>query len=571
MGNNMDLDYEMFCYQCEQTANGKGCTRLGVCGKTPEIANLQDLLIYQVKGISCYGKVLSELGHPIEKAVIAFIESVLFTTLTNVNFDAEVHVQLLQESQKIKDSLREKVSASEGSSNLHDSDYCSCHTAQAQYRLPSTKSEMLHDAPIAGIMYDKSLDPDIRSLRQTILYGLKGISAYGHQARELGYCSDQVDSFYITALESLTDDRLTVEELIRMTMRTGEAAIEVMKVLDEANTSVYGNPSPHTVNVHIRKGPFIIVSGHDLKDLEMLLRQTEGTGINIYTHGEMLPSHGYEGLKKYPHLVGNFGGAWQDQQKQFDGIPGCILMTTNWLMRPRESYKDRIYSTNVVGWEGVKYIPKKPDGTKDFSEIIRHALELGGFTQDVEPHEIIVGFGHHATLSYADKIVQAVESGKLRHFFLIGGCDGARPGRNYYTDFAQLVPKNCMILTLACGKYRFNKMDFGEVAGLPRLLDIGQCNDVYSAIRIATTLADAFNTDVNGLPLSLIISWYEQKAVADLLALLSLGIRNIYLGPELPAFLSPNVLQYLVDTFHLRKITNPEDDIKTCLKQNVQA
>ena len=571
MGNNMDLDYEMFCYQCEQTANGKGCTRLGVCGKTPEIANLQDLLIYQVKGISCYGKVLSELGHPIEKAVIAFIESVLFTTLTNVNFDAEVHVQLLQESQKIKDSLREKVSASEGSSNLHDSDYCSCHTAQAQYQLPSTKSEMLHDAPIAGIMYDKSLDPDIRSLRQTILYGLKGISAYGHQARELGYCSDQVDSFYITALESLTDDRLTVEELIRMTMRTGEAAIEVMKVLDEANTSVYGNPSPHTVNVHIRKGPFIIVSGHDLKDLEMLLQQTEGTGINIYTHGEMLPSHGYEGLKKYPHLVGNFGGAWQDQQKQFDGIPGCILMTTNCLMRPRESYKDRIYSTNVVGWEGVKYIPKKPDGTKDFSEIIRHSLELGGFTQDVEPHEILVGFGHHATLSYADKIVQAVESGKLRHFFLIGGCDGARPGRNYYTDFAQLVPKDCMILTLACGKYRFNKMDFGEVAGLPRLLDIGQCNDVYSAIRIATTLADAFNTDVNGLPLSLIISWYEQKAVADLLALLSLGIRNIYLGPELPAFLSPNVLQYLVDTFHLRKITNPEDDIKTCLKQNVQA
>lgn len=571
MGNNMDLDYEMFCYQCEQTANGKGCTRLGVCGKTPEIANLQDLLIYQIKGISCYGKVLSELGHPIEKSVISFIESVLFTTLTNVNFDAEVHVQLLHESQKIKDSLREKVSASEGSSALHDSDYCSCHTAQAQYRLPSTKSEMLHDAPIAGIMYDKSLDPDIRSLRQTILYGLKGISAYGHQARELGYCSDQVDSFYITALESLTDDRLTVEELIRMTMRTGETAIEVMKVLDEANTSVYGNPTPHTVNVHIRKGPFIIVSGHDLKDLEMLLQQTEGTGINIYTHGEMLPSHGYEGLKKYPHLVGNFGGAWQDQQKQFDGIPGCILMTTNCLMRPRESYKDRIYSTNVVGWEGVKYIPKKPDGTKDFSEIIRHSLELGGFTQDVEPHEILVGFGHHATLSYADKIVQAVESGKLRHFFLIGGCDGARPGRNYYTDFAQLVPKDCMILTLACGKYRFNKMDFGEVAGLPRLLDIGQCNDVYSAIRIATALADAFNTDVNGLPLSLIISWYEQKAVADLLALLSLGIRNIYLGPELPAFLSPNVLQYLVDTFHLRKITKPEDDIKTCLKQNVQA
>lgn len=565
MGNNMDLDYEMFCYQCEQTANGKGCTRLGVCGKTPEIANLQDLLIYQVKGISCYGKVLSELGHPIEKAVIAFIESVLFTTLTNVNFDAEVHVQLLQESQKIKDSLREKVSASEGSSNLHDSDYCSCHTAQAQYRLPSTKSEMLHDAPIAGIMYDKSLDPDIRSLRQTILYGLKGISAYGHQARELGYCSDQVDSFYITALESLTDDRLTVEELIRMTMRTGEAAIEVMKVLDEANTSVYGNPSPHTVNVHIRKGPFIIVSGHDLKDLEMLLRQTEGTGINIYTHGEMLPSHGYEGLKKYPHLVGNFGGAWQDQQKQFDGIPGCILMTTNCLMRPRESYKDRIYSTNVVGWEGVKYIPKKPDGTKDFSEIIRHALELGGFTQDVEPHEIIVGFGHHATLSYADKIVQAVESGKLRHFFLIGGCDGARPGRNYYTDFAQLVPKNCMILTLACGKYRFNDLDLGTIGGLPRIMDMGQCNDAYSAIKVAVALAEAFNCSVNELPLSMILSWYEQKAVCILLTLLHLGIKDIRLGPTLPAFISPNVLNYLAENYNIAPVATPEEDLKTIL------
>ena len=321
MGNNMDLDYEMFCYQCEQTANGKGCTRLGVCGKTPEIANLQDLLIYQVKGISCYGKVLSELGHPIEKAVIAFIESVLFTTLTNVNFDAEVHVQLLQESQKIKDSLREKVSASEGSSNLHDSDYCSCHTAQAQYRLPSTKSEMLHDAPIAGIMYDKSLDPDIRSLRQTILYGLKGISAYGHQARELGYYSDTVDDFYIQGLAAVTDDQLTVEELIQLAMKTGTMALEIMQKLDEANITVYGNPSPHAVPMTLKAGPFIIVSGHDFHDLEMLLAQSQGTGVNIYTHGEMLPGHGYEGLKKYPHLVGNFGGAWQEQQKQFDNIP----------------------------------------------------------------------------------------------------------------------------------------------------------------------------------------------------------------------------------------------------------
>lgn len=557
MSNNMDLGYEMFCYQCEQTANGKGCTKLGVCGKTPEIANLQDLLILQIKGMSCYGKVLEEAGHKIDKKIISFIENVLFTTLTNVNFDAEVHVELLKESQQLKEKLCEMA----GNPKLS--------TLHATYHLPETRTEMLKDAPLAGIMYDKSLDPDIRSLRQTILYGLKGISAYGHQARELGYYSDQVDSFYIQALAALTDDALTVEELIRLTMRTGENAIEIMKKLDEANTTVYGNPSPHMVNTHMKKGPFIIVSGHDLKDLEMLLEQTKGTGINIYTHGEMLPCHGYEGLKKYPHLVGNFGGAWQDQQKQFDNLPGCILMTTNCLMRPRESYKDRIYSTNVVGWEGVKHIGKKENGEKDFHEIIQQAIELGGYPEDQEPQDILVGFGHHATLSYADKIVEAVKAGKIRHFFLIGGCDGARPGRNYYTEFAKMVPKDCLILTLACGKYRFNKLEFGEVAGLPRLLDVGQCNDVYSAIRIATALADAFNTDVNGLPLSLIVSWYEQKAVADLLALLSLGIKGIYLGPTLPAFLSPNVLQYLVDTFQLRLISNAEDDIKSCLKQNI--
>ncbi|MCI6824485.1 MAG: hydroxylamine reductase [Ruminococcus bromii] len=557
MSNNMDLGYEMFCYQCEQTANGKGCTKLGVCGKPPEVANLQDLLVFQLKGISCYAKALTDSGQHVDKAIVSFIENCLFTTLTNVNFDAEVHVALLRESQQIKENLRSIVGE------------ISNPTAHASYNLPQTKTEMLKDAPLAGIMYDKSLDPDIRSLRQTIVYGLKGISAYGHQARELGYYSDQVDDFYIIALEATTDDNLTVEDLIRMTMRTGEAAIEVMKKLDEANTTVYGNPSPHKVNVHMKKGPFIIVSGHDLKDLEMLLKQTEGKGINVYTHGEMLPCHGYEGLKKYPHLVGNFGGAWQDQQKQFDSLPGCILMTTNCLMRPRESYKDRIYSTNVVGWDGVKYIGKNEKGEKDFSEIIKQAIELGGYPEDQEPYDILVGFGHHATLSYADKIVEAVKSGKLRHFFLIGGCDGARPGRNYYTEFAKMVPQDCMILTLACGKYRFNKLQFGEVAGLPRLLDVGQCNDVYSAIRIATALADAFGTDVNGLPLSMIVSWYEQKAVADLLALLSLGIKNIYLGPTLPAFLSPNVLQYLSDTFDLHAISNAEYDIKTCLKQNI--
>lgn len=557
MENNMAMEYPMFCYQCEQTAGGKGCTKMGVCGKTPEIAALQDLLIYQIKGISCYAKEIVEKGENVDKSIVTFIENSLFTTLTNVNFDADFHVEILKESQRIKEKVRKQVGEIK-----NDTDH-------ATYNLSETKSEMLEDAKKAGIMYDQKLDPDIRSLRQTIIYGLKGISAYGHQARELGYYDDQVDNFYIRALEATTDDTLSVEELIRWTMRTGDMSVAVMKKLDEANTTVYDNPSPHKVNVHIKKGPFIIVSGHDLRDLEMLLEQTEGKGINIYTHGEMIPSHGYPGLKKYPHLVGNFGSAWQNQQKEFDNIPGCILMTTNCLMKPRETYKDRIFTTSVVGWDGVKHIPKGKDGKKDFTEIINKALELGGYEEDQEPHEILVGFGHNATLSNAETIVNAVKDGKIRHFFLIGGCDGARPGRSYYTEFAKMVPDDCIILTLACGKYRFNKLEFGEVAGLPRLLDVGQCNDAYSAVRIATALADAFGTDVNGLPLSLIISWYEQKAVADLLALLSLGIKGIFLGPTLPAFLSPNVLQYLVDTFNLRLISTPEDDLKTCLQQEV--
>lgn len=556
MGNNMDLNYEMFCYQCEQTAGGKGCTKLGVCGKTPEVAGLQDLLIYQLKGISCCQKALMDRGEKPAEDIVRFVESVLFTTLTNVNFDAAVHVELLLQSQQIKEQLRQAVGEAP-------------EVAQVSYNLPETQAKMLRDAPMAGIMYDRDLDPDIRSLRQTILYGLKGISAYGHQARELGFHSEQVDAFYFLALEAITDDTLSVEELIRWTMRTGEIALEVMKVLDDANTQTYENPSPQMVNTQLKKGPFIIVSGHDLKDLEQLLQQSEGSGVNIYTHGEMLPCHGYPGLKKYKHLAGNFGGAWQEQQKQFDNLSGCILMTTNCLMRPRESYKDRIYTTNVVGWDGVKFIPRKENGEKDFSEIIAQAKALGGYPEDAPPREILVGFGHHATLEHAEEIVAAVKAGKIRHFFLIGGCDGARPGRNYFTEFAKLVPQDCIILTLACGKYRFNKLDFGTVAGLPRLLDVGQCNDAYSAIKIATALADAFDTDVNCLPLSMIISWYEQKAVAVLLALLSLGIQNIYLGPELPAFFSPNVLQYLADTFQIHQISEPQDDIKTCLKQTI--
>lgn len=556
MGNNMDLNYEMFCYQCEQTAGGKGCTKLGVCGKTPEVAGLQDLLIYQLKGISCCQKILMDRGEKPAEDIVRFVESVLFTTLTNVNFDAAVHVELLLQSQQIKEQLRQAVGEAP-------------EVAQVSYNLPETQAKMLRDAPMAGIMYDRDLDPDIRSLRQTILYGLKGISAYGHQARELGFHSEQVDAFYFLSLEAITDDTLSVEELIRWIMRTGEIALEVMKVLDDANTQTYENPSPRMVNTRLKKGPFIIVSGHDLKDLEQLLQQSEGSGVNIYTHGEMLPCHGYPGLKKYKHLAGNFGGAWQEQQKQFDNLPGCILMTTNCLMRPRESYKDRIYTTNVVGWDGVKFIPRKENGEKDFSEIIAHAKALGGYPEDAPPREILVGFGHHAILEHAEEIVAAVKAGKIRHFFLIGGCDGARPGRNYFTEFAKLVPQDCVILTLACGKYRFNKLDFGTVAGLPRLLDVGQCNDAYSAIKIATALSDAFDTNVNCLPLSMIISWYEQKAVAVLLALLSLGIQNIYLGPELPAFFSPNVLQYLADTFQIHQISEPQDDIKTCLKQTI--
>ena len=546
----------MFCYQCEQTAGGKACTKSGVCGKTPEIANLQDLLIYQLKGISCYARHLIEQDKTIDKEVVKFVENSLFTTLTNVNFDAEVHIRLLKESQKIKELLRDQ--APEGQ-----------YPEAATYNLSEAKEDMLKDSVRAGIMYDQSLDEDIRSLRSTILYGLKGVAAYGHQARFIGYNNDQVDNIYFLGLESTTNDNLSLEDMIRMTMRIGDMSVQVMQLLDEANTSRYKNPSPHKVNINIKKGPFIIVSGHDLRDLEMLLEQTEGKKINIYTHGEMLPSHGYPELKKYKHLVGNFGSAWQNQQKEFDGIPGCILMTTNCLMRPRETYKDRIFSTSVVGFDGIKHIDVLEDGTKDFSEIIEKALELGGFKEDEEEKQILVGFGHKATLSNAEAIVDGVKQGKIRHFFLIGGCDGARPGRNYYTEFAKKVPEDCIILTLACGKYRFNKLEFGEVAGLPRLLDIGQCNDAYSAVRIATALADAFDTDVNGLPLSIMLSWYEQKAVADLLALLSLGVKGIFLGPSLPAFISPNVLQYLVDTFNIRPISEPDDDLKTCLQQGI--
>ena len=544
---------QMFCYQCEQTAGGKGCTKIGVCGKTPEISAMQDLLIYQLKGISVYAKKLLDKNETIDISIASFVEDSLFMTLTNVNFDPVAHLNALKKSQKIKEDLRVKV----GDVKI-DSPY-------ALYNLSSSKEEILEDAKKAGIMYDENLDPDIRSVRETIKYGLKGIAAYSHQARFIKYTSDEVNNFYFKALASLTDDTLTLEDLIKLLIKTGDMGVKIMEVLDNANNNTYSSPSPTKVNVNVKKGPFIIVSGHDLRDLEMLLKQTEGKGINIYTHGEMLPSHGYPELNKYAHLVGNFGGAWQNQQKEFDNVPGCILMTTNCLMKPKDSYKDRIFSTSVVGWDGIKHIEKDESGNKDFSEIITKALELGGFKEDEEVKEILVGFGHKATLSHADTIINAVKDEKVKHFFLIGGCDGAKPGRNYYTEFAEKVPKDCIILTLACGKYRFNKLEFGEVAGLPRLLDVGQCNDAYSAVRIALALADAFNCGVNDLPLSIVLSWYEQKAVTDLLALLSLGVKGMYLGPSLPAFLTPNVLNFLVENFDIKPISTPDEDLKQIL------
>lgn len=544
---------KMFCYQCEQTAGGKGCTKIGVCGKTSEIAAMQDLLIYQLKGISVYAKELLNKNKKVNISIASFVEDSLFMTLTNVNFDPKSHINQLKKSQEIKEALREKVKGENITS------------PEALYNLSDSKESILEDAEKAGIMYDENLDPDIRSLRETIKYGLKGIAAYSHQARFIKYTSDEVNDFYFKALAALTDNSLTLEDLIKLAMETGTMSVKIMEVLDTANNTTYSSPSPTKVNVNVKKGPFIVVSGHDLRDLEMLLEQTEGKGINIYTHGEMLPSHGYPELNKYSHLAGNFGSAWQNQQKEFDNIPGCILMTTNCLMRPKDSYIDRIFSTSVVGFEGIKHIEKDENGYKDFSEIIDKALDLGGFTEDEEVKEILVGFGHKATLSHAETIINAVKDGQVKHFFLIGGCDGAKPGRNYYTEFAEKIPNDCIILTLACGKYRFNKLQFGEVAGLPRLLDVGQCNDAYSAVRIALALADAFSCTVNDLPLSIILSWYEQKAVCDLLALLSLGVKGMYLGPSLPAFITPNVLNFLVENFDIKPISTPDEDLKQIL------
>ncbi|EYE89634.1 hydroxylamine reductase [Fervidicella metallireducens AeB] len=546
---------EMFCYQCEQTIGGKGCTKLGNCSKDPEVAALQDLLIYLLKGIGFYGQKLIEKGMVIDDETHKFMMDASFSTLTNVNFDSERFVEYLRTADKIKEELKTKAK-----------DICNEVPEAAEYKLPATKEEMLRDAVKAGIMYDQTLDANIRSLREMLIYGMKGMGAYAHHAHVLGFNDVEVNNFFYKGFAATIDKKLGVDDLLALIMEFGQVNLKCMELLDKANTSSYGNPVPTEVLITMKKGPFIVVSGHDLKDLKELLEQTEGKGINIYTHGEMLPAHGYPELKKYKHLIGNFGGAWQDQQKEFDGLPGCILMTTNCLMKPRDSYTDRLFTTSIVGCPGISHI-KEVNGKKDFSLIINKALQLGGWPEDEQEKKIIVGFGHNAVLSNAGKIVEAVKNGAIKHFFLVGGCDGARPGRNYYTEFAQKTPPDTLILTLACGKYRFNKMDFGKIGEFPRLLDVGQCNDSYSAIKIALALAEAFNCGVNDLPLSLILSWYEQKAVCILITLLSLGIKNIYLGPSLPAFISPDVLQVLIDKFNIKPISTPEDDLKVILGQ----
>ena len=547
------MDNPMFCYQCEQTAGGKGCVKMGVCGKDPEVAGLQDVLIYLLKGIGWYGWQIIQAGGEIDTPAYKFVVDSMFSTLTNVNFDADRFVGYIQEANAVKSRLQQQLG-----------DKARSAPYGADYMAPASKEDILRDAPKLNFMADKDLDMDIRSLQQTLVYGFKGMAAYAHHALVLGKTDREVSNFFFKGLAAALDINLGLNEWLDLCLELGKTNLTCMEMLDAANTGAYGHPEPTEVLISKKAGPFIVISGHDLKDMKELLEQTEGKGINIYTHGEMIPGHGYPELKKHKHLIGNFGTAWQNQQKEFDNLPGAILMTTNCLMLPRDSYRDRIFATSVVGACSIPYI-EEHDGKKDYTPLINKALALGGFREDEPERKITVGFGHHAVLSHAAAIVNAVKSGEIKHFFLIGGCDGARPGRSYYTEFADKTPHNTIILTLACGKYRFNYEDFGTLAGFPRLLDVGQCNDSFAAIRIATALADAFQCGVNDLPLTLVLSWYEQKAVAILLTLLYLDIRNIYLGPSLPAFFTPNVVQVIVDKFKLKMISTPEKDLEAIL------
>ncbi|MDD4955193.1 MAG: hydroxylamine reductase [Candidatus Omnitrophica bacterium] len=550
----------MFCRQCEQTAKGQVCTISGVCGKKPEVAALQDLLIYTLKGISVYANLSRGLNLK-DKNADKSVREGLFTTVTNVNFSSEKIAELIHKAYETKEKIK-KIFLQEYK-NKKGSEFPSRLPAAADFIPQDSVSALIEQAKSVPIA-PNDINADIQSLREILLYGLKGMAAYADHAAILGEEDEEVNSFFHKGLSFLVNDGLNADDYLALIMEFGKVNLRCLEMLDGAHTKYLGNPVPTKVMLGVKKGPAIIVSGHDLYDLKQLLEQTKDSGVNIYTHSEMLPSHGYPELKKYKHFVGHFGSAWQNQQKEFENIPAVILMTTNCIQEPRVSYKDRIFTTGLVSFPQVEHISAL-EGKKDFSKLIQKAKELGGFSEDAFEKEIIVGFGHNAVLGLADKIVEAVKSKAIRHFFLIGGCDGAKPGRNYYTEFAQKVPSDCVILTLACGKFRFNRLNLGSIGPFPRLLDCGQCNDSYSAIKIAIALADAFKCSVNDLPLSLVLSWYEQKAVCILLTLLSLGIKNIRLGPSLPAFVSPNVLNILVEKFNIKPITTPDNDLKEIL------
>jgi len=542
----------MFCFQCEQTSKGEGCTKIGVCGKQPDVAALQDLLIYALKGLSLFAVEGRKLGIT-DREVNVFTVEATFSTLTNVNFDPGRFQRLINRAVELRDRLKEKVREAGGKVNLPD--------GPATFRPESTLDGMVKQGEGVGVKSDPSLDPDIHSLQQTLIYGIKGVAAYADHAQILGKEDDKVYAFVNEGLAATLNKALTLEDWVGLVLKCGEINLRTMELLDEANTEAYGHPVPTKVPLGAKKGKAILVSGHDLKDLEALLKQSEGRGIYLYTHGEMLPCHGYPGLKKYSHFYGHYGTAWQNQAKEFAAFPGAILMTTNCIQKPKESYNDNIFTTGLVGWPGVTHI-----ADKNFAPVIEKALEMPGFLEDTNGRYVTCGFGHNAVMGVAETVVDAVKSGAIKHFFLVAGCDGAKPGRNYYTQFVEQVPRDCVVLTLACGKFRFFDKNLGDIGGIPRLLDIGQCNDAYSAIQIAVALSKAFNVEVNELPLSMVLSWYEQKACAILLTLLHLGIKNIRLGPSLPAFITPAVLDVLVKNFNIMPISTPEEDLKAILK-----
>lgn len=546
----------MFCYQCEQAYRGSGCFEVGVCGKDEETALLQDVLIHMVKGISRYAHHAALFGKR-SASIDEFVIEALFTTVTNVDFDADHVESKIHEALAFRETAKELYEAGAVANDSVFEDFGSI----VEFVPSSNRDELLEQAVEVGVEARKDdLGDTVAGLVELVLYGVKGLAAYMDHAHVLGFDKPELYDELFRIVDGLCNVAPSVDQLLQLAMDTGNLNLKVMELLDEANTGTYGHPEPTQVRVTPVKGKAILVSGHDLKDLALLLEQTKDTGINIYTHGEMLPALAYPEFKKYPHLVGNYGGAWQDQAKEFRVFPGAILMTTNCIQEPKPEYKDRLFTSGQVRWPDVQHIHNG-----DFTAVIEAAKAAPGFEADGPEHNITIGFGHNAVLGVADTVINAIKAGDIKRFFLIGGCDGAKPGRNYYTEMAEMVPEDCVILTLACGKFRFNKKEFGTIGGIPRLLDIGQCNDAFSAIRIASALAEAFECGVNDLPLSLIISWYEQKAVAILLSLLALGIKNINLGPSLPAFVTSDVLAVLQREFSIRTITTPDNDLKQIL------